>query len=174
MHCSDSMTEEETLAVEEFRKLTIKDCTPMMLEDDSLFYRFMKARDFNLKNALEMFQNHLMYRKEYQIDTILTDYKLPEVMEKYGTVTLLGYDKVDDSVKYLDIGRCDARGFIHSAKKIDLIKYNFQLHERDIIAHRERSKKVRDYEIRVNHEIHTILSIISLNDIGDGEDYIYC
>ncbi|KAG8174256.1 hypothetical protein JTE90_017537 [Oedothorax gibbosus] len=63
-------------------------------------------------------------------------------MEKYGTVTLLGYDKVDDSVKYLDIGRCDARGFIHSAKKIDLIKYNFQLHERDIIAHRERSKKL--------------------------------
>ncbi|KAG8183827.1 hypothetical protein JTE90_025711 [Oedothorax gibbosus] len=142
MHWSESMTEEQKITLEEFRELTIKECTPMMLEDDSLFHRFMKARDFNLNDALEMFRNHLMYRKEYQIDTIVTDYKTPEVMEKYAPVTLLGYDKEGDSVKYLDLGRCDARGFIHSAKKMDLIKFNLQMHERDIITQRERSKKL--------------------------------
>ncbi|KAG8180405.1 hypothetical protein JTE90_022754 [Oedothorax gibbosus] len=79
MTWTDTITKNEKETIETLKRLTIKDCTPKMLEDETLFYRFLKARDFNLKDAEEMLRNHINWRKEYQIDTIIKDYKASEV-----------------------------------------------------------------------------------------------
>ncbi|GFT11857.1 uncharacterized protein NPIL_508991, partial [Nephila pilipes] len=60
------------------RRRTIDDISPKLLEDKSLFFRFCKARDFNLKEAENMLRKHIIWRKEMQLDSILTDYKPPE------------------------------------------------------------------------------------------------
>ncbi|GBN01712.1 hypothetical protein AVEN_36009-1 [Araneus ventricosus] len=70
-------TEKE--AMEELKRRTVSDVTPKMLEDELLFYRFCKARDFNVSQAESMLRKHIAWRKEFQIDTILSSYKPPEV-----------------------------------------------------------------------------------------------
>ncbi|GBM76518.1 hypothetical protein AVEN_102301-1 [Araneus ventricosus] len=72
---------EEQAVIEELEKRMIDCVTPKMLEDNYLFYRFAKARDFNLAEAETMLRKHVCWRKEFGIDTILTDYKPPELME---------------------------------------------------------------------------------------------
>ncbi|PRD36058.1 UNVERIFIED_CONTAM: retm [Trichonephila clavipes] len=73
------VTIEEQAIIDELKKRTIKDVTPKMLEDETLFYRFAKARDFNIEDAESMLRKHLAWRKEMRMDTFLTDYKPPEV-----------------------------------------------------------------------------------------------
>ncbi|CAL1278991.1 unnamed protein product [Larinioides sclopetarius] len=93
----------------QLRKRTIKDVTPKMLEDISLFYRFSKARDFNLAEAENMLRKHIAWRKEMQIDTILTDYTPPEVLVKYAGTSCICFDKTGSIVRLLDCGRTDAK-----------------------------------------------------------------
>ncbi|GFY55209.1 SEC14-like protein 2 [Trichonephila inaurata madagascariensis] len=62
-------------AVAEFRKL-MKDEVPQdMYEDKHVFYKFLKARNFNIKQAETMLKKNLIWRKELQIDTIVSDFK---------------------------------------------------------------------------------------------------
>ncbi|GFX13412.1 SEC14-like protein 2 [Trichonephila clavipes] len=62
----------------QLKRRTINDITEKMREDETMFYRFLKARQFNVKNAESMLRKNIAFRKEYQVDTILTDYKIPE------------------------------------------------------------------------------------------------
>ncbi|GFU43956.1 hypothetical protein NPIL_604111, partial [Nephila pilipes] len=73
-----NVTREQREAIDELKRRNLKDVTPKMLEDESLFYRFSKARNFNLKEAETMLRKHIDFRKEYQMDTILMDYNPPE------------------------------------------------------------------------------------------------
>ncbi|GFT14195.1 hypothetical protein NPIL_212521, partial [Nephila pilipes] len=73
-----NVTTEQQEAIDELRRRTIIDVTPKMLDDENIFYRFSKARNFNLKEAENMLRKHIEWRKEYQMDTIVTDYKPPE------------------------------------------------------------------------------------------------
>ncbi|GFT49348.1 SEC14-like protein 2 [Nephila pilipes] len=77
-----NVTAEQQEAINELRRRTINDVTPKMLEDEDIFYRFSKARNFNLKEAEHMLRKHIEWRKEYQMDTIVTDYNPPEVRNK--------------------------------------------------------------------------------------------
>ncbi|GBN11401.1 hypothetical protein AVEN_70061-1 [Araneus ventricosus] len=98
------------------RERTINDLTPKLLEDDSLFYRFAKARDFNVVEAEDMLRKHISWRKEFQIDTILTDYEPPEVLLKYGASSFVCFDKEGSAVRIQDWGHLDGKGecnFLH-------------------------------------------------------------
>ncbi|GBN27857.1 hypothetical protein AVEN_224224-1 [Araneus ventricosus] len=63
----DNITQEEKNVVDELRKRTINDMTSKLLEDDSVFYRFAKARDFDLVEA------EAMLRKHHDLDPDWTD-----------------------------------------------------------------------------------------------------
>ncbi|KAF8791866.1 SEC14-like protein 2 like protein [Argiope bruennichi] len=119
----NTFTEEEKKVVEELRKRTINDVTPKMLEDVSMFHRFAKARDFNLVEAEAMLRKHIAWRKEMQIDTILTDYEPPEVFLKYVPTSYVCLNKEGCAVRILDTGRIDAKGLWNSTKKMDFAKY---------------------------------------------------
>ncbi|GFS57455.1 hypothetical protein NPIL_501061 [Nephila pilipes] len=73
------ITEDQKKVVEELRRRTFDDLTPKMREDESVFYRFCKARDFDLDEAETMLRKHIAWAKEIKLDTFLTDYKPPEV-----------------------------------------------------------------------------------------------
>ncbi|GFU03034.1 hypothetical protein TNCV_2457321 [Trichonephila clavipes] len=45
------LTEYEKSVVEELRKRTFHDLTPKMQEEETVFYRFCKARDYDLEKA---------------------------------------------------------------------------------------------------------------------------
>ncbi|GBO09123.1 hypothetical protein AVEN_230171-1, partial [Araneus ventricosus] len=128
----DKMTAKEKIVVEKLRSRTINDVSPKMLGDVSLFYRFAKARDFNLAEAETMLRNHISWRKEMKIDTILTDYKPPEVLVKYAPTTFICFDKEGCIVRLQDIGRADANGLWSVATKTDWVKFCAQIIEADM------------------------------------------
>ncbi|GBN37640.1 hypothetical protein AVEN_139993-1 [Araneus ventricosus] len=73
-----NISSEEQAVLEELKRRTIDCVTPKMLEDNYLFYRFAKARNFNLAEAEFMLRKNAYCRKEFGVDTILTDYTAPE------------------------------------------------------------------------------------------------
>ncbi|GFQ92528.1 hypothetical protein TNCT_662001, partial [Trichonephila clavata] len=54
MEISEEISPDQEKAVEELKRRLINEVTPKMLEDESLFYRFSKARDFKLPEAEAM------------------------------------------------------------------------------------------------------------------------
>ncbi|GFS67828.1 SEC14-like protein 2 [Nephila pilipes] len=135
------ITIEEQAVIDQLNERTINDVTPKMLEDKTLFYRFAKARDFNIEEAESMLRKHIAWRKEMKLDTFLTDYKPPEVLQKYFPSCILGYDKEGSVVRYQDFGRIDVKSIWHAAKKTDLYKFGVQLVEQDVELSRQQAKK---------------------------------
>ncbi|GIY47532.1 uncharacterized protein CEXT_650771 [Caerostris extrusa] len=90
-----------------------------------------------------MLRKHMEWRKEYQMDTILTDYKPPEVLIKYFPMNFLGFDKEGFPVRYVDLA-ADHKGLINSAKRVDLIKYNLYLVEQDMETLKNRAKSLEN------------------------------
>ncbi|CAL1279019.1 unnamed protein product [Larinioides sclopetarius] len=128
----DNITEDERKVVEELRNRTINEITPKMLEDPSLFYRFSKARDFNLTEAEIMLRKHIAWRKEIGIDTILTDFKPTEVLLKYAPVSFVCFDKEECMVRIHDCGRMDTKGLLSASKATEILKYMIYYSEKDI------------------------------------------
>ncbi|GFO27392.1 sec14-like protein 2 [Plakobranchus ocellatus] len=61
--------------------------------DDYFFLRWLRARNFDIKKSEAMLRNHMQWRAKNKVDTILQDYKPPEVIAKYYTGGLFGQDK---------------------------------------------------------------------------------
>ncbi|GFU50065.1 SEC14-like protein 4 [Nephila pilipes] len=142
MSLFQNITEEEKNIIDELRRRTIHDISPKMFEDETLFYRFCKARDFNLKEAENMLRKHIIWRKEMQLDSFLTSYKPPEVLKKHISCNFLCFDKEGCVVRYLDYGQTDMIGLWSSAKKFDVFKYLIHSSEQDFEALKQHSKKI--------------------------------
>ncbi|CAL1263336.1 unnamed protein product [Larinioides sclopetarius] len=137
----ESVTTDERVAIEELKRRMEKEITPKMREDRSLYYRFLKARDFNVKNAEDMLRKSTAWRKEFEVDTILENYKPPEVLVKYFPVSVIACDKEGSPVIYHDMAG-DEIGILSSVKKIDLIKYSIYQYEKVLELMNEQSKKL--------------------------------
>ncbi|KAF8791867.1 retinal-binding protein-like [Argiope bruennichi] len=127
----DEITEEQQKVVDELRNRTIDYVTPKMLEDVSLFYRFAKAREFNLVQAEDMLKKHIAWRKVMQIDTILTEYEPPEVLVKYIPTNALCFGKDESLVRIVDIGGTDLKGLWNVSTTTEFMKYVIYVLEKD-------------------------------------------
>ncbi|GBN95309.1 hypothetical protein AVEN_184922-1, partial [Araneus ventricosus] len=85
---------------------------------------------------------HIEWRKEWKIDTILTDYKPLEVC-KYTPTSFVGFDKEGSLVRYFDMGNPDNKGMFNSIKKTEFLKYCFYVGEQDAERSRQHSLKDR-------------------------------
>ncbi|GFS67840.1 SEC14-like protein 2 [Nephila pilipes] len=148
MTVSEEISTDEKHVVEELRRRMINEVTPKMLEDESLFYRFCKARDFKLSDSEEMLRKHISWRKEVHIDTMLSEYKPPEAAVKYIPFSFVCFDKDGCLVRYIDFGDVDIKGLFWSLKKIDIMKYAFYTLEGDEVKLREHSKKTGKLEAK--------------------------
>ncbi|CAL1296156.1 unnamed protein product [Larinioides sclopetarius] len=118
----DEWTEKEKNAVAELRKIMKDDVSSDMYEDKHIFYKFLKARNFNLDQAEIMIKNHLKWRKEIQIDTIISDFKPFEVLQKFISQSFVGFDKQGCLIQYAAIGNLDGKGLFKSANKYDVLR----------------------------------------------------
>ncbi|XP_036383507.1 SEC14-like protein 2 isoform X2 [Megalops cyprinoides] len=69
-----------------------------------------------------MLRKHLEFRKHMKADTITTDWKPPEAIEKYLSGGMCGYDREGSPIWYDVIGPVDPKGLLLSASKQDFIK----------------------------------------------------
>ncbi|GFR19083.1 SEC14-like protein 2 [Trichonephila clavata] len=110
------LTQSEREAVEEMRRRLAKELPRKIYDENFLFYRFLKARDFDVDASEKMLRKTLQWRKENNVDRITTDYKFSEVFVPYFTNLLLGTDKEGCPVYYIPIGDYDVKG-VHMAAK---------------------------------------------------------
>ncbi|KAI5099773.1 SEC14-like protein 2, partial [Silurus meridionalis] len=80
------------------------------------------ARSFNVLKAEAMLRKHLEFRKRLKVDSILEDWKPPEVIENYMSGGMCGYDREGSPVWYDIIGPLDPKGLLMSATKQDYIR----------------------------------------------------
>ncbi|MED6288551.1 hypothetical protein CHARACLAT_027759 [Characodon lateralis] len=69
-----------------------------------------------------MLRKHLEFRKHMKVDAIITDWHPPEVIEKYLSGGMCGYDREGSPIWYDVIGPVDPKGLFLSASKQDFIK----------------------------------------------------
>uniref|UniRef100_A0A672GTJ2 SEC14-like protein 2 n=1 Tax=Salarias fasciatus TaxID=181472 RepID=A0A672GTJ2_SALFA len=82
----------------------------------------VEARNFNVQKAEAMLRKHLEFRKHMKVDTIISEWRPPEVIEKYLSGGMCGYDREGSPVWYDVIGPVDPKGLFLSASKQDFIK----------------------------------------------------
>ncbi|KAF8794913.1 SEC14-like protein 3 like protein [Argiope bruennichi] len=108
----DIATDEMAL-IEELKRRYINEITPKMREDDTLWHRFLKARDFNLKDAEDLLKKHIQFRKEFRIDHILEEWQPCEVLAKYCPMKNIGFDKEGHPIVYIDMA-ADTKGRLYA------------------------------------------------------------
>uniref|UniRef100_A0A8C1BQ87 SEC14-like lipid binding 8 n=1 Tax=Cyprinus carpio carpio TaxID=630221 RepID=A0A8C1BQ87_CYPCA len=104
-------------------------------------------------------QNDHFLLRWLRVDTILTEWQVPEVIDKYLSGGMCGHDREGSPVWYDVIGPLDPKGMTHSASKQDLIK-----------------SKVRDCEIlqkecdlqseRLGRNIESIVMVYDCDGLG--------
>ncbi|XP_054895584.1 SEC14-like protein 2 [Poeciliopsis prolifica] len=118
----EDLSAKQAEALEQFRS-KIQDILPQLpAQDDHFLLRWLRARNFNVQKSEAMLRKHLEFRKHMKVDTITTDWQPPEVIEKYLSGGMCGYDREGSPVWYDVIGPVDPKGLFLSASKQDFIK----------------------------------------------------
>ncbi|GFS58169.1 SEC14-like protein 2 [Nephila pilipes] len=138
----ENWTEEEENAVAEFRKIMKDEVPKNMCEDKYVFYKFLKARNFNINQAESMLRKYLRWRKELQIDTIISDFKPSEVLQKYISQSFIGFDKSGCLIQYAAIGNLDGKGLFKSANSFDVLRCVLQEMEKINLRLKYQSEKL--------------------------------
>uniref|UniRef100_A0A667WEZ9 SEC14-like lipid binding 8 n=1 Tax=Myripristis murdjan TaxID=586833 RepID=A0A667WEZ9_9TELE len=108
--------------LQQFRE-RVQDILPQLpAQDDHFLLRWLRARNFNIQKSEAMLRKHVEFRKHMKVDTIITDWRPPEVIEKYLSGGMCGYDREGSPVWYDVIGPVDPKGLFLSATKQDFIK----------------------------------------------------
>ncbi|XP_037673113.1 SEC14-like protein 4 isoform X2 [Choloepus didactylus] len=89
--------------------------------DDYFLLRWLRARDFDLQKSEDMFRKHVEFRKQQDLDNILT-WQPSEVIQLYDSGGLCGYDYDGCPVWFDIIGTLDPKGLLLSASKQELIR----------------------------------------------------
>ncbi|KAG9487162.1 SEC14-like protein 2 [Eleutherodactylus coqui] len=137
-----SPKQEEALA--KFRE-NVKDILPQFpsySQDDYMLLRFLRARCFNLQKSESMLRKHLEFRKHIDSDNVLEKWQPPEVVQKYLSGGLCGYDREGCPIWYDVIGPLDPKGLLFSASKQDLMKTKMRDCERMHQECRKQSEKL--------------------------------
>lgn len=96
--------------------------------DDYFLLRWLRARNFDLKESEDMLRKHVEFRNQQDLDHILT-WQPPEVIQLYDSGGLCGYDYEGCPVWFDIIGTMDPKGLLMSASKQDLIRKRIKVCE---------------------------------------------
>ncbi|XP_029565833.1 SEC14-like protein 2 isoform X2 [Salmo trutta] len=106
----------------EFRE-RIEDILPdLPAQHDHYLLRWLRARSFNVQKAEAMLRKHLEFRKHMKADSIITDWRPPEVIERYVSGGMCGFDLEGSPIWYDVIGPLDPKGLLLSCTKQDFMR----------------------------------------------------
>lgn len=148
----DDKETKQKMAFDELKK-RMKSCMENeMYEDDSLFYRFLIARDFKVEHSEAMLKQHLEWRKKNDIKNIFK-FNMPEIFEKYFHLVDLGYDKEGGLVKYNHFGNTDYRGIFESCTVDDWYKCLIYYFEEDILKLKRKTQELGKVADKVSYVV---------------------
>ncbi|XP_068608739.1 SEC14-like protein 2 isoform X2 [Brachionichthys hirsutus] len=101
----------------------IQDILPdLPAQHDHYLLRWLRARSFNVQKAEAMIRKHLEFRGKMNVANIISDWEPPEVIVKYVSGGMCGYDREGSPIWYDVIGPLDPKGLLLSATKQDFMK----------------------------------------------------
>ncbi|XP_061226460.1 SEC14-like protein 2 isoform X2 [Neopsephotus bourkii] len=145
-------------ALAQFRE-HVQDVLPSLpAQDDYFLLKWLRARSFDVPKSEAMLRKHLEVRKHMDADHIVS-WEAPEVIRRYMSGGMCGYDREGSPVWYEIIGPLDARGLLLSASKQDLLKNKFR--DCELLRHEceEQSRKL-------GRKIETVLMVYDCEGLG--------
>ncbi|XP_036209684.1 SEC14-like protein 4 isoform X1 [Myotis myotis] len=137
----------------------LQDLLPTMPKaDDHFLLRWLRAQNFDLKKSEDMLRKHLEFRKQQDLDNILT-WQPSEVIQRYDSGGLCGYDYEGCPVWFDIIGSLDPKGLLLSASKQELIRKRIKVCERLLQECELQSQKL-------GRKIETVLMVFDLEGLG--------
>lgn len=124
----------------QFRKKIEENNHERKVPDFQTLLRFLRARDFSIDKASSMLQESLQWREEHRIDDILSEYRMPVVVEKYFPGGWHHHDKDGRPLYILRLGNMDVKGLLKSVGEDELLKLTLHICEEGLTLMKEASK----------------------------------
>ncbi|GAA0150285.1 hypothetical protein LIER_09260 [Lithospermum erythrorhizon] len=132
----DIRDEKEEQAVDELRqKLIDRDLLPPRHDEYHTLLRFLKARDFNVEKVIQMWEEMLIWRREYGADTILEAFEFEEVEEvvQYYPQGYHGVDRDGRPVYIERLGKANPSKLMRITTVDRYLRYHVQEFERALV-----------------------------------------
>ncbi|XP_046633872.1 SEC14-like protein 2 isoform X2 [Daphnia pulicaria] len=145
MDLSVELTDSQKTILKQFREV-VKDLQ-LTNSEDAFLARWLIARDFDMPKAEKMLRSSLELRRQYKIDSLLNDFKPPEVLVNYLSAGITGQDKLLNPLWITRYGKTDMKGILRSTKKIDFMMYIIYLIEMgvsQVLSEPNKFKRVPD------------------------------
>ncbi|XP_016054140.1 PREDICTED: SEC14-like protein 4 [Miniopterus natalensis] len=137
----------------------LQDLLPTMPNaDDRFLLRWLRAQNFNLQNSEDMLRKHMEFRKQQDLDNILT-WQPSEVVKLYDSGGLCGCDYEGCPVWFDIIGTLDPKGLLLSASKQELIRKRIKAYELLLQECELQSQKL-------GRKIETVLMVFDLEGLS--------
>ena len=117
----------------EFKQICIKDKIIQNFDyfDDYYLLKFCRARDFDLKEVVKIFQNFITWRKDNGVDYICENFYFKEYNDLLS-IYPHGFHKVDREgrpIYYQILSKLDASKLLKGGEEVKLKKYFIKLYE---------------------------------------------
>ncbi|XP_014673781.1 PREDICTED: SEC14-like protein 1 [Priapulus caudatus] len=93
------------------------------MPNEAHLMRFLRARDFNVEKAREMLHQSLLWRKQHQIDRLLTGYKSHPVITDYFAGSWHREDMAGRPLYVLRLGQMDFKGLLRAVGEDDILRH---------------------------------------------------
>jgi len=114
-------------------KISVKDCQlPFDDIEGTHLLKWLSARSFDEDQAEKMLRKSLEWRKMNKMDTILDEWEIPEVLDKYYSMGVCGKDKYACPVWISAYGNTDLKGLMMSVTRKQYIRYFGYISEKSI------------------------------------------
>ncbi|TGZ64022.1 hypothetical protein CRM22_006567 [Opisthorchis felineus] len=84
--------------------------------------RWLRSRNWNEVEAEKMLRAHISWRREHEVDTILSWYQMPEVIDKYFPGGICGEDKEGRPLFIAPVGRVDPKSFLKATNRLEFLQ----------------------------------------------------